>query len=335
MDLLKKLSETVAQYQPTVVFSEGSDDRIISASKNIVENQLSKSIFLVGNENLIKEKLRSNNIDSEIISVIEPEKSDKLIPYAQTLMELRPADFENIDKAKEKVLNSLYFGTLMHHEGVADIHITGAVETSADVIRAMYHIIKPNRKEGVTTSFFLMEKKETDSVGNKILFLSDCAVNIAPNPKMISRIAFQIGNIAKNIFNIDAKIALLTYSTKGSGSGEPVDQIIEAGEELKKLHPEFIFEAEMQADAAIVPAISQRKAPNNIINGQANVLIFPDLQSGNIAYKLMQHLGNMHAYGPVLVGLNKTASDLSRGCSIEDIYGTFLATAFYHIKKHT
>jgi phosphate acetyltransferase len=201
------------------------------------------------------------------------------------------------------------------------------------VISTFFHILKTNRKEGIASSFFLMQSPNAQLGENGFFLFSDCAVNIDPSPKKLARIAYQMGNLARDIFGFSPRVAILSYSTKGSGSGVQVDLIRETGEELQKLNPDFPFETEMQLDAAIHPGVSNRKAPGNSLEGRANVFIFPDLQSGNIGYKLAERVGGCQAYGPVMVGLQNVASDLSRGCSSEDIVGTFIVSAFYQLKK--
>jgi len=316
----------------TLVLSEGEDRRVIGAASDIVNTSLAKSVVLVGNAEKIKDTAKEINANLNGVDIIDPEENKYQKQFAEKLVELSPKEY-NEDNSVEAVKERLMFGTLYLEAGLADIHVAGAVETSANVIKTSYHIIKTNRKEGVMTSFFLMNNPTTTDHGDGVSLFSDCAVNISPSPKFLAKIALQVGNIAKNIFNIEPKLALLTYSTKGSGSGDPVDHIIETGKELDKLKPEFMYEVEMQIDAALDPEISSRKAPGNKLNGEANVLIFPNLESGNIGYKLVENFSNTTAYGPILVGLRKTVSDLSRGCTREAIVGTYGVAAYYHLKK--
>lgn len=337
IDSIKETVRTTVKQRPlSVIFSEASDARVLKAALAILEEGLAAKVHLVGSPESIEATAKENGIDLAALPdfvIHNPEASSRTDEFSQLLLETAPKEYHSVEEARHDVLQPLYYASLLHKIGEADIHVAGAVETSADVIRAYFRVLKTNRREGIATSYFLVESPDATMGQNGVLLLADCAVNINPSPKMLARIALQTGNIAKEIFSLDTKLALLSYSTKGSGSGEQVEAVREAGEELQKMNPEFVYEVEMQADAAIVPEVSQRKAPGNALQGAANVLIFPDLQSGNIAYKLIERFGRARAYGPIMFGLGKTASDLSRGCSSEDIVGTYAVAAFHHLKK--
>jgi phosphate acetyltransferase len=326
-------TESAKKNPLSLILSEGNDPRVISAAYDIHSSGISKKVSIVGNEEVIQKTAAEQNINLAEIEIVDPEKHSQLDKYAARLMELRSTDFSTIDEALKKVQDPLVFGTLLHEDNYADIHISGAVNTSADVIRSFFHIIKSNRKEGIAASFFFMDNLGNYGEKGAMLF-ADCAVNINPGTRQLARIANQTGKIAKKIFGFNTHLSLLSYSTKGSGAGDQVDAVLEVGKELEKLKPEFVYEVEMQADSAIVPDVSERKAPGNSIMGKSNVLIFPDLQSGNIAYKLVERIAGAKAYGPIMVGLNKTATDLSRGCSRQDILGTFLVASYFHHRKH-
>lgn len=330
LDLFKDSAE---KNPLSLILSEGADIRVMGAASDIINNGYAREVSIIGNEEKIRSVAAQSSVDLTKVKIIDPQKSDLLDQLAQRLLELRSADFTSPEEAKQKAGRPLVFGTLLHEAAYADIHISGAVETSADVIRSFFHIVKPNRKEGIAASFFFMDELGESHGEKGAMLFSDCAVNISPGPRQLARIAKQTGEIAENIFGFNTKLCLLSYSTKGSGSGEQVDAVLEAGRELEKLKPDFPYEVEMQADAAIVPEVSERKAPGNGIMGKANVLIFPDLQAGNIGYKLVERFSGAKAYGPIMVGLNKTATDLSRGCSRNDITGTFLVASYYHNKK--
>jgi len=333
MGWLAKFTEEIKKKPLSVVFSEGEDERIVAAAHQIEQQGLASAIYLIGDQEVIGKIIEKNKFTFTQTEIIDPKTSPLKENYAKRLMELKPQDYPELDSALQATEHRLYFGSLLHESGKADLHITGAVETSSDVIKAFFHIIKTNRREGIATSFFFMES-DNQSMGEKgAMLFADCAVNIDPGAKQLARIAYQTGNIASTVFGFQTKLNLLSYSTKGSGHGEQVEHILNAQAELEKLTPEFIWEAEMQADAAIVPEVSDRKAPGNKTGGKANVLIFPDLQAGNIGYKLVERFGNTRAYGPVIIGLNKVASDLSRGCDSESIVGTFLTAGYYLLKK--
>ncbi len=333
MEFLEKLKKEVKAHPLSLVLSEGDDARVIAAARQIKDQGLASKIFLVGNPEKIRQNSAGVSLDG--IEIENPMDSSHRDAFAGRLLELRAREYKSKEEAMKGVENRVYFGSLMQEAGIADIHVSGAVETSADVLKAFFYIVKTNKKEGIATSFFLVETPNPNLGENGVLFLSDCAVNIAPNPKQLAKIAYAVGNIAKDIFGLDAKLSLLSYSTKGSGSGELVDKVLETGRELEALNPSFTFEAEMQSDASIVPEVSQRKAPGNKLGGKANVLIFPNLEAGNIGYKLVERFGNAKAYGPVMAGLNKVASDLSRGTDIESIVGSYVVSAYYHLKKES
>jgi len=330
---LERFQKHAKENPLSLILSEGNDIRVMEAAANVISQGYASQVTIIGNFETIEASSREKSFDLSRITVIAPEKSDQLEHLGKRLFELRSSEFASLAEAVEKAKNPLLFGTLLHEAGYADIHISGAVETSADVIRAFFHIIKPNRKQGMAASFFFMDALDSQWGENGAMIFADCAVNIEPSARQLARIAHQTGNIAKNIFGFDTRLALLSYSTKGSGSGDQVNTVLEAGRELAKLNPEFLYEVEMQADAAIVPEVSNRKASGNKLAGKSNVLVFPDLQSGNISYKLVERFAGAHAYGPIMVGLNKTATDLSRGCSSDDIVGTFLVASYYHHKK--
>ena len=330
---LDKFREHARGNPLSVILSEGEDVRVMGAASDIAREGIAKAVTIIGESEIIKNRAFENQIDLTNVAVIDPKKSERLDILAKRLQELRSSEITSYDEAKNHASGALEFGTLLHESGYADIHISGAVKTSAEVIRAFFHIIGKSRKEGIPASFFFIDGLDPKWGDNGAMLFSDCAVNINPGPRQLARIAIQTGMIAKKVFGFDTKLSLLSYSTKGSGSGELVDAVLEAGRELDKLNPDFIYEVEMQADAAIVPEVSERKAPGNKVAGQSNVLIFPDLQSGNIAYKLVERFAGAHGYGPIMVGLNKTATDLSRGCSREDIVGTFLVASYYHLRK--
>jgi len=332
MALLEKIKTDVRTKPPSVIFSEGDDARVIGAASDIIKEGLATEVTLIGNPEDIKTVAAKQNIPLHNIRFIDPLHSELSKEFADRLVELQPKHY-NKKSALETVKNRVFFGSLLHESGRADLHISGAVETSADVIRAYYQVLKKNRKEGVSTSFFIMYREKSEHQPETVYFFADCAVSITPSPKYLARIAYNVANIAKEVYNIEPRVALLTYSTKGSGEGEPVDAILETGQELKKLNPSFVYDIELQSDTALSRDVAKRKAPDSPIQGDANVLIFPDLSAGNIGYKLAERFGGLSALGPVMVGLGKHASDLSRGCSRDDIVGTYAITAYYHLVK--
>lgn len=334
MKLLEKFYTQVRQKPVRVIYSEGEDPRVVKAAQVLLEKKLVEKIILIGNPEIIKEQL--GTFDQTHLKIIDPQDSVLNTEMAEKLMEIKSKDYPTLEEAKNAAQERVLLGALLHVSGKADLHVAGAVETSAHVIRTFYSILKLDRKAKMATSFFLMISEQENLGHRGSLLFSDCAVNIKPNPKQLGRIAYLVGNIAKNVFEFDARVAFLTYSTKGSGAGEDVTNVIQAKEELAKLQPDFIFDSEYQADAALVPDVAARKIPNrneDNIEGKANVLIFPDINAGNISYKVAQRFGNMRALGPVMVGLNYFASDLSRGCTAQDIVDTTAALAYYYLRS--
>lgn len=334
MKLLEKFYTQVRQKPVRVIYSEGEDSRVVKAAQVMLEKKLAEKIILIGNPEQIKKQLGS--FDQSQLEVFDPQDSTLNTEMAEKLMEIKGKDFPTLEEAKVAAKDRVLFGALLHVSGKADLHVAGAVETSAHVIRTFYSTLKLDRKAKMATSFFLMISEQEDLGQNGNLLFADCAVNIKPKPKQLGRIAYLVGNVAKDIFEFDTRLAFLTYSTKGSGAGEDVKNTLEAKEELAKLKPDFIFDSEYQADAALVPNVAVQKIPNredDKIEGKANVLIFPDINAGNISYKIAQRFGNMRALGPLMVGLNYFASDLSRGCTAQDIVDTTAALAYYYLRS--
>lgn len=310
----------------TIVLPEGEDERVLQAAHAAAEQKIAK-IIILGNEEEIKKYYADRNWTFEGIEVINPATSAKRQEYANLLFELRKAKGMSEETAAQTVLNPNYFGTMMIKAGDADGMVSGANHSTADTVRPALQIIKSRRPDRVVSSMFIMVAQD-----GRTFYLSDCAVNINPSAKELSDIALSSAESVIQ-FGDTPRIAMLSYSTFGSGKGEGVDKVREATAlaQAALKAPEYAdlniaLDGEMQADAALDEVVAHKKAPDSTVAGHANTLIFPNIEAGNIGYKLLQRLGGAEMYGPMLQGLNAPINDLSRGCFAEDIVGLIAIT---------
>lgn len=323
---LDGLLNRAAQNVKTIVLPEGEDKRILDAAHAIAERKAAKLIIL-GNAEEIKDYYNKNNWSVDGIEILCPETSDKLEEYANLLYELRKAKGMTLEDARKLAQNYNYFGTLMIKAGHADGMVSGANHSTADTVRPALQIIKSAHKDRSVSSALIL-------VANDVPYIfSDCAIIINPTEQELADMAIASAETALK-FGLDPKVAMLSYSTRGSGSGGMVDKVRTAAnlanEMLKKdeyKNLPVLIDGEMQADAALDSVVAKKKAPDSKVAGQANVLIFPCLEVGNISYKLLQRLCGCEAYGPMLQGLNAPVNDLSRGALTEDIVGMIAITA--------
>ena len=327
MALFDRLIRSAQENKQRIVLAEGTEPRTLKAAEMIIRDGVA-NIILIGNPDEIRAKaaeLGLTHIDSA--TLVDPQDAEFTEKYAQLFYELRKSKGVTIDDARRKVLDPLYLGCLMIKNGDADGQVSGALHTTGDVLRAAFQVIKPKQGISVVSGAFVMLLPEGCPYGTDgILVFADCAVVPEPTAEELAQIAVSAAETAKNIACIDPRVAILSFSTKGSAKNPAVDKVIEATRIAHEMAPELPLDGELQADAAIVPSVAAQKAPQSDIAGKANVLVFPSLNVGNITYKLVQRLSGAQAVGPILQGLAKPVNDLSRGCSPEDIYKTIVIT---------
>ena len=327
MALFDRLIRSAQENKQRIVLAEGTEPRTLKAAEMIIRDGVA-NIILIGNPDEIRAKaaeLGLTHIDSA--TLVDPQDAEFTEKYAQLFYELRKSKGVTIDDARRKVLDPLYLGCLMIKNGDADGQVSGALHTTGDVLRAAFQVIKPKQGISVVSGAFVMLLPEGCPYGTDgILVFADCAVVPSPTAEELAQIAVSAAETAKSIACIDPRVAILSFSTKGSAKNPAVDKVIEATRIAHEMAPEFPLDGELQADAAIVPSVAAQKAPQSDIAGKANVLVFPSLNVGNITYKLVQRLSGAQAVGPILQGLAKPVNDLSRGCSPEDIYKTIVIT---------
>ena len=327
MALFDRLIRSAQENKQRIVLAEGTEPRTLKAAEMIIRDGVA-NIILIGNPDEIRAKaaeLGLTHIDSA--TLVDPQDAEFTEKYAQLFYELRKSKGVTIDDARRKVLDPLYLGCLMIKNGDADGQVSGALHTTGDVLRAAFQVIKPKQGISVVSGAFVMLLPEGCPYGTDgILVFADCAVVPSPTAEELAQIAVSAAETAKSIACIDPRVAILSFSTKGSAKNPAVDKVIEATRIAHDMAPELPLDGELQADAAIVPSVAAQKAPQSDIAGKANVLVFPSLNVGNITYKLVQRLSGAQAVGPILQGLAKPVNDLSRGCSPEDIYKTIVIT---------
>lgn len=324
---IDKIKEKARADVKTIVMPETTDKRTLIAASHIIAEGIA-NIILVGNEEKILDGAGWLDIDLAGVQVVDPKKTDKLDYYAETLYELRKAKGMTLEKAKETLLaDYLTFGVMMVKCNDADGMVAGACHATADVLRPALQILKTAPGTKLVSGFFIMDVPNCDYGYNGTFLFADCGLNQDPNAEELAAIADTSAKSFKNLVGAKACIAMLSHSTKGSAKHPLVDKMVEATRIAREQYPGLVIDGELQTDAALVPAVAKSKAPDSEVAGKANVLVFPNLDAGNIGYKLVQRLGKAEAYGPMLQGLAKPVNDLSRGCSWQDVVGVVALTA--------
>ncbi|MGI5975610.1 MAG: phosphate acetyltransferase [Paludibacter sp.] len=326
MHLLNRIIKRAQSNPQRIVLPESTEIRILKAADIVLKDKIAR-IILIGDKQEILSLAKKENLNHiDHASFINPE-TDDIQKYIQLLYDLRKSKGMTMEEAENLAKDPLYLACLMIKQGDADGELAGAQNTTGNVLRPAFQIIRTKPGISIVSGAFLMFTP-TPQYGEEGLFVfADCAVNPNPSASELAEIALSSAETAQALAGVQPKVAMLSFSTKGSASHELVDKVIEAVKCAQKANPDLLIDGELQADAAIVPSVGKSKAPGSNIAGQANVLVFPDLQSGNIAYKLVERISGTLAIGPILQGMAAPINDLSRGCSVEDIVNMVAITA--------
>lgn len=327
MSLIEQLIQRAKADKQRIVLPEGTEERTLKAANQILTDGVA-DLILLGNVEEIQEKAREwglGNISKA--TLIDPQNSEKSEEYAQMLFELRKKKGMTLEEARKKVTDPLYYGCMIIKSGEADGQLAGARNTTGDVLRPALQIIKTAPGITCVSGAMLLLTHAPECGDNGVLVMGDVAVTPVPDANQLAQIAICTARTAKAVAGIEPRVAMLSFSTHGSAKHEVVDKVVEATRIAHEMNPELLLDGELQADAALVPSVGASKAPGSPIAGKANVLVVPSLEVGNIGYKLVQRLGHATAVGPILQGIARPVNDLSRGCSIDDVYKMIAITA--------
>lgn len=325
MKFIEKIKQKAKNDIKTIVLPEATDVRTLKAAK-IVEEEGFAKVILLGETERIEEIAKNNNIDISA-TIINPVKSSKYKEYANALYELRKLKGMTLTKAQELLRDSVYFGMMMVKQNDADGLVSGAIHSTADTLRPALQILKTSPGTKLVSTFMVMNVPNCNLGEDGTFVFSDCGLNEYPDAEQLSEIAISSAKSFEQFVEKKAKVGMLSYSTYGSARSESTQKVIEATNLVRQKEPTILIDGELQLDSAIIPEVAKLKAPESTVAGHVNTLIFPNLDAGNIGYKLVQRLGKAEAYGPICQGIAKPVNDLSRGCSAEDIAGVIAITA--------